>query len=499
MSGSGIGGGGGGGGGGRDNDWQKLDGLGLDPQGRHAVLGHADMVDIVVLPRVRDVLRFVPELNRFVVRDETLVWDSTPAAQDTAVLMVSEWIKRAVNRMNLRGPHRAGMLSQGYKHGVLACLAEQAVIIRRLELWDVNPWELQTPGGVVDLRWGTMRPTSATDFNLKRTAVTPEAGPAPLFGAMRSSGFRYAPEHEKYLKTQLGASLFGDNREHAIRWLIGTSQSGKSSLLGAVRDCLGDYGAICTGRLIAAKRDDQLSVLQQRAEMQVLARARFVLADEVDQHARVNSVVIKQITNNDLVRCEEKHQPAYTTRVQANVWVAVNNMLAGVEGGSAGLARRMQIVEMNGLPDQKDEELRDKLKAEHPQMLDWLVRAAHEWHLFGPADAPAGSQVLVAALTSEANLVPRWWGERWVFSADIRDKVFAVDLWHDFAQVWWPTQDEAKARGALVVPVSDIDFYRQVRDLIVRKSAHGDQAWWSEQLQIDGKRRSGYRGVIRRT
>jgi putative DNA primase/helicase len=485
------------------NDWQgRIGGLKADKFGFHPVLGHADMVEIAVLPGLRDTVRFVSELKQFVHRDENLIWDSSPTAPDTVNTLVAMWIMRVVRRMTLKGQSRASMLSQEYKRGVLSCLAEQQVIIRRLAEWDVCPWELQTPGGVVDLRWGSMRPTALTDFNLNCTAVTPEDGPMPVFDGMRASGFRFAEDHEKYLRAQLGASLFGDNSMHAIRWLIGTSGSGKSSFLGSVRDCLGSYAGICNSSLIASTKELQLKTLQQGGELQVLVRARFVVTDEVQTNAHIHGVMVKQITNNDLVRIELKHQQPYTAPVRANMWVTANTMPSRIEGGDEGLARRMRIAEMNGLPMQVDTGMRDKLKAEHPQILAWLIEAAREWFFWGDDDvpAPAGSSNLVNKLTEAARVVPRWWDERWQYDPADKDthRVYAADLWKDFAQVWWPAQEEAKARHALDLPLAEIEFYRQVAAQ-VRIASNGAEGVANDQMRVDGgKRRSGYYGVSRK-
>jgi P4 family phage/plasmid primase-like protien len=495
--------------GGQGPDWQDRVGtLQKDKFGFHPVLGHADMVEIAVLPGLRDTVRFVPELAQFVVRDENRIWDSSPAAQRTANTLVAMWIMHVIKLLTLKGQSRATMLSQEYKRGVLSCLAEQEVIIRPLAEWDTCPWEMQTPGGVVDLRWGCKpRPTELTDFNLNCTRVTPVLGPMPVFDDMRAISFENDAHNEAYLRQQLAASLFGDNSDHAIRWIIGASGSGKSSLLGSVHDCLGSYAGICASALIASTKDGQLNAMQQGGELQVLARVRFAVSDEVQTNAHIHGLMVKQITNNDQVRIQVKYKQTYTAPVRANVWVTANTMPSRIEGGGEGLARRMKIVSMNGVPapDQYARDLRDKLKDEHPQILAWLMEAAHSWFQSDGDDvsAPPGSSMLVEGLTASTKFVEHWWHERWQFDVSKKDdpahRVHAADLWKDFAQVWWPTQDEAKARHALGLPMAEIEFYRQLREQIVRIAAKGDEGVWNDQMQIEGgKRRSGYYGVSKK-
>lgn len=47
--------------------------------------------------------------------------------------------------------------------------------------WDCDAFLLNTPGGVVDLRTGIMRPHDHTDYITKITCVTPRPGPKPVF------------------------------------------------------------------------------------------------------------------------------------------------------------------------------------------------------------------------------------------------------------------------------------------------------------------------------
>jgi putative DNA primase/helicase len=53
-------------------------------------------------------------------------------------------------------------------------------IASRIDQWDSDLWLLNTPDGTVDLRTGTMRPHSASDYITKTTAPSP-GGDCPLW------------------------------------------------------------------------------------------------------------------------------------------------------------------------------------------------------------------------------------------------------------------------------------------------------------------------------
>ena len=60
----------------------------------------------------------------------------------------------------------------------------------RTDQWDADPWALNTPGGIVDLRTGAVRPARPEDYCTKTTAVAPD-GQCPhgnlSFGASQAA------------------------------------------------------------------------------------------------------------------------------------------------------------------------------------------------------------------------------------------------------------------------------------------------------------------------
>jgi putative DNA primase/helicase len=65
------------------------------------------------------------------------------------------------------------------------------VLIRRhaatTDEWDADPWLLNTPGGVVDLKTGRMRPHERADRMTKVTTATP-SGDCPTWHAVHRRG-----------------------------------------------------------------------------------------------------------------------------------------------------------------------------------------------------------------------------------------------------------------------------------------------------------------------
>ena len=76
--------------------------------------------------------------------------------------------------------------------------------------WDADPWLLNTPGGVVDLRTGADAPARPDDYMTKITAVAP-GGDCPLWLAVPRSSHRRRSEPAAFLQRVAGYAL---NRRH---------------------------------------------------------------------------------------------------------------------------------------------------------------------------------------------------------------------------------------------------------------------------------------------
>ncbi len=93
--------------------------------------------------------------------------------------------------------------------------------------FDADRMLLNTPGGVVDLRTGAMRPHSATDYMTKMTAVAP-GGEWETWHRILDRITDGDEELQRFLQADAGYALTGDTSAHALFFLYGTGGNGKS-------------------------------------------------------------------------------------------------------------------------------------------------------------------------------------------------------------------------------------------------------------------------------
>lgn len=96
--------------------------------------------------------------------------------------------------------------------------------------WDADPWLLNTPGGVVDLKTGRKRANDRADRMTKITTATP-GGDCPQWMAFLSDIAGGDADLQAYLQRMVGYCLTGVTSAHALFFLYGraTSTPGPSS------------------------------------------------------------------------------------------------------------------------------------------------------------------------------------------------------------------------------------------------------------------------------
>src|SRR5262249_19505832 len=98
---------------------------------------------------------------------------------------------------------------------VVSMAREDRRIAATIDQWDADLWLLNTPGGVVDLRTGNLRPHQVDDYMTKITAVAP-GGDCPMFMKFLETITAGDKELQAYLQRAFGYALTGSVKEHAM-------------------------------------------------------------------------------------------------------------------------------------------------------------------------------------------------------------------------------------------------------------------------------------------
>jgi putative DNA primase/helicase len=227
-----------------------------------------------------------------------------------------------------------------------------------VEQWDVEPWLLNTPKGVIDLRTGIMREHRAGDHLTHMTAIAPE-GECPLWRAFLHRITNGDVELQAYLQRVCGYALTGSTREHALFFLYGKGANGKGTFVNAVSGALDDYHRAAPIETFTASHTDR-----HPTELADLRGARLVTATETEEGRRWAESRIKMLTGGDAVRARFMRQDLFEFVPQLKLVISGNHK-PGLRSVDEAIRRRFNLIPFTvTIPaEERDKDLGDKLKA----------------------------------------------------------------------------------------------------------------------------------------
>ena len=197
-------------------------------------------------------LRFVAAWNKW------LIWDGKRWRIDDTVWAFD--YARAICREAAAQCNKPKLAHTIASAKTVAAIERLARADRRLaasvDQWDADPWALNTPEGLIDLRTGKMRPHRAEDCITQITAVAPGAD-CRLFVAFLARITDNDASLVSYLQRVLGYALTGLTKEHALFFLFGTGANGKSVFLSTVSGVLADYHKTAAPETFTVSHNDR--------------------------------------------------------------------------------------------------------------------------------------------------------------------------------------------------------------------------------------------------
>lgn len=278
-------------------------------------------------------------------------------------------------------PHQQNKVSSLYGAGKTIAAIEK--ILRsdsrhasKPEDWDKDIWALNTPDGVVNLKTGELRPAKIEDYSTKSTSLAPaKEANCPCWHAFLDTVTGNDPELKKFLQRMAGYSLTGSIKEHALFFLYGTGGNGKGTFLGIVQHILADYAQVAGMDVFIEQRGNR-----HPTEVASLMGARLVTAQETEEGRRWAESRIKTMTGGDLIRARYMRMDEFTFAPQFKLVIAGNHK-PGLRNVDEAIKRRMNLVPFTITINkaQRDLDLHQKLVAEAPAILRWMIDGCLDW------------------------------------------------------------------------------------------------------------------------
>ncbi|MGE0424469.1 MAG: phage/plasmid primase, P4 family [Reyranellaceae bacterium] len=275
------------------------------------------------------------------------------------------------------------------------------------DMWDVDPMLLNTPGGVVHLKTGFMRPHDPADFLTRITAVAPDAkAAAPSWANFLRRVTGDDAALIGYLKRLGGYMLTGRTDEQILAFAYGTGANGKSVFINTVAGILGDYA-----RSAPIETFTESAGERHPTELAMLRGARLVSAIETEQGRRWAESRIKALTGGDKVAARFMRQDFFEYVPQFKLLIAGNHK-PSLRSVDEAIRRRLHLIPFAVTipPAERDPTLAGKLQAEWPAILAWMIEGCIEWQCDG-LKVPPAVQAATAQYIEAEDAFGQWLGE----------------------------------------------------------------------------------------
>lgn len=239
--------------------------------------------------------------------------------------------------------------------------------------------------GSIDLRSGRLH---KHDRSQRITMLSPVAyddkAECPQWKNFLKSIFKKNKPLILFAQKILGMCLTGDVSEQAMFILYGAGANGKSTFINTIMKIMGDYGANTPTETFMQKRKDSAN-----NDIARLKGTRFVSAMEGDYGQKLAEAVVKRLTGNDKISARFLYGEYFDFIPTFKIFMATNHK-PKISGMDNAIWRRIKLIpfEVSFTTKQQDLKLGNKLEAELPGILAWMVEGCLRWQKEGLGEPP---------------------------------------------------------------------------------------------------------------
>ncbi|GAA2469439.1 phage/plasmid primase, P4 family [Streptomyces mauvecolor] len=286
---------------------------------------------------------------------------------------------------------KRAMSTQGIKAMLTQAKASPALALDP-DVLDGDPYDLCTPGGVINLHTGELRkPDPIRDLHSRATTVAPAAMPTPRWHRFLTDTFGDDPKGAEtiaFLHLLIGYSITSDVGAQVLPFLYGTGANGKSVLLDVMTQIHGDYALAAPPGFLMEKGNYS----EHSTELTELHGRRIVVCSELKPNDKFDEARVKLLTGGDRITARRMRQDYFSFNPTHKLWLLGNHRPEVGTGGQA-FWRRIRLIPFERVvpTERKIDNLAPELvTSEGPGILHWLIEGAQRYlatrdPLTGPA------------------------------------------------------------------------------------------------------------------
>jgi putative DNA primase/helicase len=357
-----------------------------------------EAIALAFAERHADELRFVAKLGMW------FVWDGMCWRHDETrkVFTLARALCRGVANEVNKPSERKRIASAKTRAAVVVLAGEDYRLVATVDQWDTDPWMLNTPGGVINLRTGKLRRHRLDDYMTKIAAVSP-GGECPTWMKFLQRITGGDIDLQRYLQRVAGYCLTGVTKEQELFFFYGSGNNGKGVFTLTLSGILADYHKAASIETFTISKTDR-----HPTELAGLVGARLVTSSETEEGRRWSEARIKELTGDDKIEARFMRQDFFEFYPQFKLMFSGNHMPA-LRTVNKAITRRFNRVPFTvTIADTEvNTNLATELKAEWPGVLQWAIEGCLAWQGLGLAPPKAVLEATEEYLESQ-DLIGEW-------------------------------------------------------------------------------------------
>lgn len=235
---------------------------------------------------------------------------------------------------------------------------------------DSDPFILNTPDGIVDLKTGKMNEHKPSAYCTKMTFVSPANDNMYLWIETLDEVTGKDKEFQNFLKYHAGSTLIGRVYEEALLLVYGSGGNGKSTVFNSEAHVLGDYAGKIPAESLTTRAKNV------KVDLAELCGKRYILASETEEGQRLSVSMLKQIASVDDISAERKYYAPFSF-TPSHSTILYTNHLPKVGSNDRGTWRRILVAPFNTeIKNPKTDYVDELLKKAGGAILQWMIEGA---------------------------------------------------------------------------------------------------------------------------
>ena len=376
-------------------------------------LTHVSLAEYVT-NKSQGTLKYVVDSKHWMRMNEDGIWSSAPEAEikkmiHDAVQNSYDEVEKTSLSSEAKNNFRSSLISaesSAFMNGTYSMLAMQDDVQVKSHHFDSNIHLVGLKGGkCYDLQNLEVREITDKDYVTKYLGTHFDASAtAPLWERCMDDWTCNDEKLKEYLQNYCGYCLSGEAKLQWLNFLHGSGANGKSVFLNILLRMMNNYAKnVDSSTLMESKRTAGTAT----GDIFRLEGARVAISSELPANKSFDEALLKKITGGDVITARPMYGDEIEFRTQLKLFIVGNNTPV-IRSTDNGIWRRMKLVPFKAKIECKDLDLENKLIAELPGILNWMLVGWENYKISGGIKIPECIENASKEYREEMDIMGAW-------------------------------------------------------------------------------------------